>query len=308
MAGATTTASDLASLYGIDINAAGPGGATSFNPSQNHSFTDPFIYLGQDKITESSNATAAESIIASGGSVKGGKLSDLQRAFIKSSQENQRHWAYMLALAGYGDATLAADPKKAAEWAMTAPLSDVLNMHYKFLSDAADQFNLYKRKVTPTGLMKQMLSFRLGKNFNGNLNSVTPDKVTSLTPSLAGTTTATQKSIDFMNPEDAKAMVRNTLQQQLGRDPTQAEYEDFLATIHAAERANPTTQTTTTTTDAQGNPTNQTSTTHGGLTNDGYNQLLYEKAKSMPSWAVWQAVGTYAPALFGALDAPVSGV
>lgn len=281
-------------------------GTTSYTLRRQQSINDPFVYVGttpRNKAGKNTGSNAAE--FGANPQLQGSTLSDLQRQFIQLDAEKQRHWAYLLALTGYASPTVAADATKAAEFAKTAPLSTVIAMHQAFLQDAADQFNLYRRKITPQGLMKEMLSYRLGKDFNGDINSVKPGVGGS---SLAGTHTATSKSVDYLNPEDAKGMVRNMLQQQLGRDPSQAEYEDFVATIHAAERANPSTSTTTYTTDEQGNTTNQSTVSHGGLNQSGYDQLLYDKARSLPSWAIWQAVGTYAPALFQALDAPVSGV
>lgn len=182
-------------------------------------------------------------------------------------------------------------------------------MHKSLLSDAADQFNVLRRKVTPAQLMKEMLRYRLGDQWDGKLGSLTPENAASLGgTSLAGKHTTTSRSVDLMSPEDAKGMVRSLLQQELGRDPTQAEYEDFIATIHAAERANPSISRTTYTTNESGNTTSSSTTTRGGLSASGYEQALYEKARKMPSWGIWQAMGTYAPALFEALDAPISGV
>lgn len=283
----------------------GVGGTTAYTMSRSQSFQDPYIYVGttpRHKAGKYTGSNAAE--FGANPQIQGSTLSDLQREFIQMDAEKKRHWAYLMALTGYAGGSVAADPAKAADFAKTAPLAQVISMHEQFLQDAADQFNIYRRKITPDGLMNEMLAYRLGKSFSGDLNSVTPGGAGG----LGGTHTTTSKSIDYLNPQDAKDMVRNMLQQQLGRDPSQAEYEDFLATIHGAEARNPSVSSTTYTTDAQGNTTNQSSVTHGGLTQSGVDQLLYEKAKSLPSWAVWQAVGTYAPALFQALDAPVSGV
>lgn len=299
----------FAAQQGIDLNAPG-GGTTAYSAADQRTFADPYIYMGEHKITKKTNANVAESILASGGSVQGSTLTDLQAQFLQQKQDYQRHWAYLLALTGYAGSDVASDPTKAAAWAKNAPQQDVLAAHKAFLQDAAEQFNLYRRKITPNGLMKEMLQYRLGTNFDGNINSLDPSKAAALAAGtgLAGTHTSTQKTLDFMSPTDAKGLVRGMLQQQLGRDPTQAEYEDFIATIHAAEAANPSTSTTTYTTDSQGNTTNSSTKTSGGLSQSGLDQTLYQKARSLPSWAVWQAVGTYAPALFQALDAPVSGV
>jgi hypothetical protein len=115
-----------------------------------------------------------------------------------------------------------------------------------------------------------------------------------------------------MNPEDAKNLVRGMLQQELGRDPTQGEYEDFLSAIHAAEAQDPTTQKTTSTYTLDNNDqlrlASQNTVTHAGIGAAGVEQLAYERAQQQPSWAEWQAMGTYAPALFAALGATVPGV
>lgn len=273
--------------------------------------SDPYVYapIRQVKAGKNTNANVAEYSSIAAPKFPGRTVSQLQADFLHNKQEDQRHWAYLLALVGYAGIDNS-DPKKAAEFSKTAPLQFVLDAHQKLLQDAAAQLAM-GRKITPQQLIREQLKYRFGNKFNGNINSLTAAGAGSLGSdgtSLAGTHTQTSRSVDLMSPADAKGLVRATLQQQLGRDPTQGEYEDFVATIHAAEHAHPSTSTTTYTTDEQGNTTNQNTVTRGGINQSGYDQLLYEKAKQMPSWAEWQAVGTYAPALFAALDAPISGV
>jgi hypothetical protein len=300
--GSTGAIAGYSSSTGIPL--AGVSGLGGQDP------TDPFVYapIRQVKAGKNTNATAAEYSSQAAPNFPGRTVSQLQADFLHQSQEKQRHWAYLLALVGYAGIDNS-DPKKAAEFAKTAPLQFALDAHQKLLQDAAAQLAM-GRKITPQALIREQLKYRFGNLFNGNLNSLTADGAGALggDASLAGTKTAVSRSVDLMSPEDAKGLVRATLQQQLGRDPTQGEYEDFIATIHAAERSHPTIATQTTTRDEQGDTTNQSTTTRGGINESGYNQMLYEKAKQMPSWAEWQAVGTYAPALYAALDAPISGV
>lgn len=304
--------SGLADQSGIPLDAGSYSGATGYSTQQNHSVNDPFIYAGTNpKITKKTNATVAENILNTGGTgTLGSRLSDLQRKFIESSNENKQHWAYLLALTGYaGQSNLS--PKDAADFAKTASLQDVLAMHQQFLMDAADQFNLYKRKITPEQMMKQMLDFRFGEKWGSNINTLTADKAGQLQSGLGSgsgkTITSTQKSVDLMSNEDAKGLVRAMLQQELGRDPTQAEYEDFVATLHSAERANPSISKTTSTYDANGNLVNSSTNSSGGLSQAGAEQALYDNLRQQPSYGIWQAIGTYAPALFEALGAAVPG-
>lgn len=226
----------------------------------------------------------------------------VQQHFMDSGNDNIHHWAYLLALAGYrGDMT----PKQAAEYAQMASMNDVFDAHLAFLKDAANLYGTGK-KITPNQYLHQLLDYRLGKSWNGDISSLTAENANSLNPDQPKTTTQTSRSVDLMSNEDAKGLVRSMLQQQLGRDPTQAEYEDFVATLHSAESSNPSISRTTTTTDGSGN-TSIRNRTRGGLGQAGTEQALYEHLKNQPSWGEWQAVGTYAPALFEALGAAVPG-
>jgi hypothetical protein len=226
----------------------------------------------------------------------------VQQHFMDSGNDNIHHWAYLLALAGYrGDMT----PAQAAEYSQQASMNGVFDAHLSFLKDAANLYGTGK-KITPNDYLKQLLDYRLGPNWNGDVASLTAANAGKLNANAAKTTTQTSRSVDLMSNEDAKGMVRGMLQQELGRDPTQAEYEDFVATLHSAESANPSVSRTTTTTDGSGNSSQKTGT-HGGLGQSGTEQVLYDRLRKKPSWGEWQAVGTYAPALYEALGAAVPG-
>jgi hypothetical protein len=137
--------------------------------------------------------------------------------------------------------------------------------------------------------------------------------------------TATQ--VDISNPEQSRALVQNVLPQALGRWATGAELEEFVGSLNAYQRENPTvttrttdvapetrTQTTTESADGtsqtsetsvQGGESNTSTTTQQGATAEGAQQLLMEQAMESPDYGAYQAATTYMDALLGALAAPV---
>jgi hypothetical protein len=137
--------------------------------------------------------------------------------------------------------------------------------------------------------------------------------------------TATQ--VDISNPEQSRALVQNVLSQALGRWATGAELEEFVGSLNAYQRENPTvttrttdvapetrTQTTTESADGtsqssetsvQGGESNTSTTTQQGATAEGGQQLLMEQAMESPDYGAYQAATTYMDALLGALAAPV---
>lgn len=310
--GSTSQIGAQSATAGVPLAGAGGYGVTD----------DPLIvWTVRPKITKSTNATVADAFQDSSGStdmpIKDGvqyiKQSTLLRQFSRLDPTAMRHWAYMLALSGYAGGSNQ-DPEQAAQLAKYDSKANIMGYYANYLKDVAAA-NAYGQKVNPYQFMEDLMKYQLGDKYKG-LTDITPEKWKSLSADMgvtadksqAGTYTQTQKSVDYMNPEDAQALVRATLQRELGRDPTKAEYEDFVAAIRTTEAKNPTTSTSTYTTDEDGRELSRTTTTHGGLTQAGFDQAMYEKVKKMPSWAVWQAVGTYAPALFAALDSPISGV
>lgn len=74
---------------------------------------------------------------------------------------------------------------------------------------------------------------------------------------------STTRTVDFSDPKTAKSIVQASFRSLLGRDPSEAEYNQFTKTLHAAEAASP----TVTTTNRSG--ANYNVTTTGGLTNVG---------------------------------------
>lgn len=253
--------------------------------------------------------------------------------FEKMNTRKQLHMLRLLAIGGFTSSTIPLN--KVDEFVKGASLDDAIAAYSNLLATASSYFTrngqfvnagdalAYGLHVTPEDVLRSRVAYRLkaaGVKWDGNLHALDSAKLAdqldaAIDASLdhgPKTITSTEKSLDFLNPADAKALVRNTLQDQLGRDPTQAEYEDFLAAIHAAERQDPSTRTTTTTLDYNADTnryqtTGSSSTTHQGIGAAGLQELATERAQQQPGWAEWQAMGTYAPALFAALGEAIPG-
>jgi hypothetical protein len=241
--------------------------------------------------------------------------------FEQMDRKEQRQLALLLTIGGFAGSVSLEDAGKAAR---DMTLNETLNAYLELLDDAAGRY-LRGQKITPEQLLEQNVAYRLPRGSDwdgsyGDLVGILKENDIDLDEDLSGThtTTSTNTSVtrDIMDPNDAMALTRSLLQSELGRDPTKAEFEDFIGAVQAAQRANPTRTTSkstnTVTTDADGrvldSDTSSSSTTHEGIDSAGLQDLMLRRARQNPDWAEWQAVGTYAPALFQALGATVPGV
>jgi hypothetical protein len=218
----------------------------------------------------------------------------------------------------------------APEAARDMTLNEALEAYNELLMDAAGRYSR-GQNITPEELLEQAVAYRLprGAKWDGSYgqlvdilgeNDINVGSGLSGDEDLSGThkytSTSTSVDRDVMDPNDAMALTRAMLQRELGRDPTKGEFEDFIGAIQYAQRVNPsrtTTRTTRTdTTDSEGElvdtNTHTSSSTRAGITSAGLEDIALRKARANPDWAEWQAVGTYAPALFQALGATVPGV
>jgi hypothetical protein len=153
-----------------------------------------------------------------------------------------------------------------------------------------------------------------------------PRTMTQTAHTAGRTITETATQVDISNPEQSRALVQNVLSQALGRWATGAELEEFVGTLNAYQRNNPSVSTRTTTvapetrtqtttespdgsqsssTSVQGGESNSSTTSQQGATAEGGQQLLLENAMESPDYGAYQAATTYYQALLGALDAPV---
>lgn len=256
-------------------------------------------------------------------------IEQLLQQFEQMDRRQQRQLALLLTIGGYAG-SMSLDEAGAAARDLT--LNETLNAYLELLDDAAGRY-LRGQKITPEQLLEQNVAYRLPRNANwdgsyGDLVDVLgendidvsgvdePDKAKDLSGTHTTTSTNTSVNRDVMEPNDAMALTRAMLQRELGRDPTKAEFEDFVGAVQAAQRSNPerttSKSTNTVTTNKKGrvvdSDTSSSSTRTGGITQAGVEDLMLRRARQNPDWAEWQAVGTYAPALFQALGATVPGV
>lgn len=121
---------------------------------------------------------------------------------------------------------------------------------------------------------------------------------------FTGTRSRTSRSVDLTDPATAKAIINDALSKHLGRAANEEELRAFTATINAAERANPTV-TTSTTTYQDGEAVSESSTTSGGMTSAGRQQVVADRAMELPEYGAYQAASTYFNALLASLGSPV---
>jgi hypothetical protein len=268
-------------------------------------------------------------------------IDDLLAQFEHMSRAEQRRLALLLTIGGYAGRVQLEDVGKAAR---ELTLNDTLNAYMDLLDDAAGRY-ARGQKISPEQLLSQNIAYRLpGKadwdgTYSGlqdilaeneiDVTGVDPDQQErdlsgTRSTTSSNTTTTSNVSRDIMDPNDAMALTRSLLQRELGRDPTKAEFEDFISAVQVAQRSHPTrTRSTTSTETTNTQTTNKkgrvidsdtdtsqstSSFTRSGITQAGIEDLMLRKARANPDWAEWQAVGTYAPALFDALGATVPGV
>jgi hypothetical protein len=209
-----------------------------------------------------------------------------------------------------------------------ANLMDLQQAYGNLLSTAASRYAA-GQQISPRKLLEQNIRYNLAsagvhvkgkfsdKNTNQWFTNLTSGSSSSNLAKAAGagskpidqsgTFTQTSKSVDIFNPLDAKDLLRNTLQQQLGRDPSEHEMRDFIDNLTAAARNDPTITKNTQTTDKTGRVTNSSQVTHQGFDAGAASEMALENAQSKPGWAEWQAVGTYFPAVMQALGSVVPG-
>lgn len=115
----------------------------------------------------------------------------------------------------------------------------------------------------------------------------------------------TAKSVNFTDPAQARAMLTQNLTDSLGRAPTPAEQQAYMAALHASEAANPTITKTSYTPNATGTAYDTSSTQTGTPIDPGAYTSDYAKGHNKVEHASYQASTTYMNALMGALGATV---
>lgn len=243
-------------------------------------------------------------------------LSGLMQEFESKSIEDKQHMGKLLFMAGYLGGS-GSSPKDAFK---SSTLLEISSAYGELLNDAAGRFAA-GQNITPDRLLEMNIKFNLSqagvdtegqglKNADSwwhQLNqSFGDDPNDPNSPNFTGDKTQTSRHVDIYSPEDTKGLVRAILQQEMGRDPTSAEMEDFSSALTSAMRANPTTSKTTGTYE-KGQLVDQNTVTHNGIGVQGLQEVAEQRAEAMPGHAEWQAIGTYLPALYGALGSAVPG-
>lgn len=246
-------------------------------------------------------------------------LTAMMNAFEGWGFEKKQHMGKLLMMAGYGNRPNQGQTFDEALKSWT--LADFEANYAALLTDASARFAQGKN-ITPQQLLEQNIRFNLSnagiktdgafdqkaqESWWGSLNkAIAGDPNDPNSANFTGSLSQTKRHVDIYSPEDTKGLVRSVLNQELGRDPTQAEMEDFSAALTHSMRTNPDVTKTTQVYD-NGNMVRENSTTHQGIGPSGLQEVATQRAEAQPGWAEWQAVGTYLPALFNALGSAVPG-
>lgn len=224
---------------------------------------------------------------------------------------------------GYGNYAHNPNPNPSDHPPVLANLADALidyrNWSPERLKDWAERAYIYGYTTSPfdyqgalktwQSMVKQAAIFHSGA---GNPN-ISPDNVLEMFQGgnakelskrrAAGprSITSTQNSINLTDPATARAAVNVTLRRMLGRDATDAEVHALTDAIHAKEKANPNSTTTTTQYDASGQAKSSSSVSSGGFGQDAVNALLESSAQKNPEYGEYQAAAFYLPQLLGML-------
>lgn len=183
------------------------------------------------------------------------------------------------------------------------PLSEVQNAYGELLQAAAARYQA-GQKMTPDEILNAHIEYNTA---GGGMFEDAATAGGSGSPLAGQTVTTRSRSVDIFSRDDARGLARSVLRRELDRDPTEEEFEDFVAALQTKQKENPTTTTTRTTYDDMGNVASTNSTTRGGMTAAGIEEFATEQAQQNPGWAEWQAIGTYFPGVFPALAAGVPG-
>lgn len=170
---------------------------------------------------------------------------------------------------------------------------DIAKLWASVVDQAADTYSFANKKISPWAI----LQLRGKMTVNGK---PAPKTVTS-----------TSTDIEELDPAMARALVEKSAQDALGRAPTQAEVDDFLAKAQLIAKQNPRiTRTTTTITpdfDNTEKDRKSRSVSSGGVdvVNAKASQMAQDQYKDTEEYSAYQAAGVYFPLLFDALNSPV---
>jgi hypothetical protein len=117
--------------------------------------------------------------------------------------------------------------------------------------------------------------------------------------------TVTQRTVNEVSPADARLLFEKTATEQLGRAPTKAEVDDFIAKAQTIAKEHPDIKYTTQHMGFDGEVESENVRNSPGGADALAQQAALDKAKQSEDYGAYQAAGTYFPALFEALQSPV---
>jgi hypothetical protein len=115
----------------------------------------------------------------------------------------------------------------------------------------------------------------------------------------------TQKTIDEVSPADARLMFEKSAADQLGRSPTKAEVDDFIAKAQTIAKTHPDISYTTQHMGFDGNVESQDVRNSPGGSQSLQAQAALDQAKQSEDYSSYQAAGVYMPWLMDALASPI---
>lgn len=181
------------------------------------------------------------------------------------------------------------------EWVKRIPLSQVRAAYAGLLEDTAER-NVTQPTLTPMDLLDQQIAY-YKDNFKDG-------KVAGAEEGFTGVKKDKATHVDIYSPSEARGLIRNVLKAELGREPTEDEFEDFRASLTAEQEDNPSVSVTRSRY-VDGDVVSSRTTSRGGI---DPNEYATEWAQSQPGWAEWQAVGTYFPTALNVLGSGVPGL
>lgn len=113
-----------------------------------------------------------------------------------------------------------------------------------------------------------------------------------------------QRQARVSDPDEARRVLTSAMGSALGRKPTEAELDDFQASLNEAQRAAPVVTTTSSKTDFSGN-TVIDSVSEGGIDVSGYTDEYAESGDNEKEYGAYQAATTYTNAFLDAIRSPV---
>lgn len=155
------------------------------------------------------------------------------------------------------------------------------------VQDAALAYTVAGRKITPMQMLSNKVALRAGAGGAGGASR-----------------TDTTTSYSIPSPQDAEALVKNVFQQAVGRDPTKHELAKYSTMIVGIAKSQPSTSTTTSTSDGS-NTKSTTTSTNRGVTSAGLSQSILDKVQADPEYGAYQAATTYFNAMLKAIGSPI---